>query len=694
MFAEQFAIHGLFHDAAQGEIVAAQQSARAEDHHQHQHQRIDHHAVALKAAGSLGQDGQHGSGQNGAQHGAHAAQHHHDKDLDGLHKAEGGGVQHADVAGVQAARQACEGSGEGKGHHLIIGGLDAAALGGDLVVADGQHSTAVAALHHGVDEETGDDHAQEHVGKVGILGDVFQTLGAVEQLEAQHIINVVQGDADDLAKAQRQDGQIVAGQAQGGDADKHPEQPGDYPCQHQTDGKGDALGQARGFGEQGAGIGTHRHKTGMTQRQLPQITGGNVQRDGQNDIDAHGQQHLILVGGQHIAGHIGKPHEQQPHQHQIHQVAHGHFEGLAFDIHRYAPLHLFLHLAAKEARGLDQQHDDQNCKRNSVLPSGKADGGNKALAQADGNAADHGTRDGADAAQHGGDEGFQTQHGAHGGGGLRIGAAVQHAADARQRRAHGKGKGDGAVDVDAHQAGSIHILRNGAHGLAELSLLHQKGEHQHGQHGDHQRDDGGKAQRHLAQTEGLVGVVGGDHLCTRAEDQLCRVLQKEGDTNGGDQQRDTGCAAQGGVGDLFDHHAQQRTGDNGGAHSSDRAETQLVHDEPRHVCAHHDDIAVGKVQQQDNAVHHAVAQCDQCIDAAKGQAVDQLAKEHCHGWILPFFAAFTLFDIKNGERLTRKKLFRRSPKKSWGLLCAGGSITGGWNSADQNISFSSGLPST
>ena len=125
-----------------------------------------------------------------------------------------------------------------------------------------------------------------------------------------------------------------------------------------------------------------------------------------------------------------------------------------------------------------------------------------------------------------------------------------------------------------------------------------------------------------------------------------------------------------------------------------RAKTQLVHDEPGHVCAHHDDIAVGKVQQQDNAVHHAVAQCDQCIDAAKGQAVDQLAKEHCHGWILPFFAAFTLFDIKNGERLTRKKLFRRSPKKSWGLLCAGGSITGGWNSADQNISFSSGLPST
>ena len=74
------------------------------------------------------------------------------------------------------------------------------------------------------------------------------------------------------------------------------------------------------------------------------------------------------------------------------------------------PLTPFLHLAAKEARGLDQQHDDQNCKRNSVLPCGKADGGNKALAQADGDAADHSTRDGADAAKHGGNKGLQAQH--------------------------------------------------------------------------------------------------------------------------------------------------------------------------------------------------------------------------------------------------------------------------------------------
>ncbi len=79
--------------------------------------------------------------------------------------------------------------------------------------------------------------------KLEYFGDVLQALGAVEQLEAQHIVDVVQGDADDLAKAQGQNGQIVAGQPQGRDTDEHPEQPGHHPGQHQTDGKRHALGR-------------------------------------------------------------------------------------------------------------------------------------------------------------------------------------------------------------------------------------------------------------------------------------------------------------------------------------------------------------------------------------------------------------------------------------------------------------------
>ena len=326
-------------------------------------------------------------------------------------------------------------------------------------------------------------------------------------------------------------------------------------------------------------------------------------------------------------------------------------------------LHLFLHLAAKEAGGLEQQHDDQDRKRNGVLPGGKADGGNEALAQADGDAADHRARNGTDASQNCGNEGFQAQHGTHGGRCLRVGAAIQHCADTGQRRTHRKGEGDGAVDVDAHQAGRIHILGDGAHGLAEFGLLDQEGQHEHGQHGDHQRDHGGQAHRHFAEVEGPGFKVGRDDLCTGAHQQLRRILQEEGHADGRDQQRDAGRTAQRGVGDLFDHHAQQGAGNDGGANSRHRAKAQLVHHEPGHVRAHHNDIAVGKVQQQDDAVHHAVAQCDQCIDAAQGKTVDQLTKKHCHGWILPFFAAFchafweTLVYQKSGDNP-----FRRSPQ--------------------------------
>ena len=329
-------------------------------------------------------------------------------------------------------------------------------------------------------------------------------------------------------------------------------------------------------------------------------------------------------------------------------------------------LHLFLNLAAKEAGGLDQQHDDQDRKRDGILPCGKADGGNKALAQADGDAADHGTGNGADAAQNGCNEGLQAQHGAHGGGRLRVAAAVQHRADTGQCGAHRKGKGNGAVDVNAHQTGSVHILRHGTHGLAELGLLHKEGKHQHGQHRDQQGDDRGEAQRHRADAEGLVGVVGRNDLCTGTKDQLCSVLQEEGHADCRNQQGDTGCVAQRGVGDLLDHNAQQRAGDDGGAHSSDRAKAQLIHHEPGHVRTNHNDIAMGKVQQQDDAVHHAVTQCDQCIDAAKGQAVDQLAKKHCHGLILPFFAAedppFGIHFFTKKAETAEQNLFRRSPQ--------------------------------
>ena len=42
------------------------------------------------------------------------------------------------------------------------------------------------------------------------------------------------------------------------------------------------------------------------------------------------------------------------------------------------------------------------------------------------------------------------------------------------------------------------------------------------------------------------------------------------------------------------------------------------------ICAHHDDVAVGKVQHLGDTVYHCVSQCDDRVYASKTDAVDQV----------------------------------------------------------------------
>ena len=74
------------------------------------------------------------------------------------------------------------------------------------------------------------------------------------------------------------------------------------------------------------------------------------------------------------------------------------------------------------------------------------------------------------------------------------------------------------------------------------------------------------------------------------------------------------------------------------------------------VGAHHDDIAVGEVQQQDDAVHHAVAQGHQRVYRAGLQAVDDLGKNqgqvHLRGHFLSrFFSRFWMMRRTSGGHL-------------------------------------------
>ena len=64
----------------------AQQTGGLEDHHHDQKQGVDHHAVAVEGLHDQRQRRQYRGRADGAGHGAHAAQHHHEQHVDGGHE--------------------------------------------------------------------------------------------------------------------------------------------------------------------------------------------------------------------------------------------------------------------------------------------------------------------------------------------------------------------------------------------------------------------------------------------------------------------------------------------------------------------------------------------------------------------------------------------------------------------------------
>ena len=97
---------------------------------------------------------------------------------------------------------------------------------------------------------------------------------------------------DNLTKSQRDYGQIVAGQAQNGDADEHAEQACHRAADHE--GQQQCKGLRGVFGhddiDERAGECADAHKAGVAEAQLTQHTDGQVQRNRHDDIGADGHE--------------------------------------------------------------------------------------------------------------------------------------------------------------------------------------------------------------------------------------------------------------------------------------------------------------------------------------------------------------------------------------------------------------------
>ena len=141
--------------------------------------------------------------------------------------------------------------------------------------------------------------------------------------------------------------EIVAPQPQSRHADQHAEDGGHHAGEHQRHQDGQRVQRAAQVGgvdpfeEDAAGVGAHRHKARMAQRQLAQVAGGHVQRHRQDDVDAGQGEHGGAVAVDHAAlNEAGKQAEQGQHQHGIDQVPDRHGDRSAFFDHTTSPLTL------------------------------------------------------------------------------------------------------------------------------------------------------------------------------------------------------------------------------------------------------------------------------------------------------------------------------------------------------------------
>ena len=109
-----------------------------------------------------------------------------------------------------------------------------------------------------------------------------------------------------------------------------------------------------------------------------------------------------------------------------------------------------------------------------------------------------------------------------------------------------------------------------------------------------------------------------------AKDHQPQVFQEEADPDGGYEGADAWGLAQGTVGPLVYEHPQQRREQHGAHQGHPPGQAELHRPEPGEIAPHHQHVAVGKVDQPQDAVDHGVAYGDQRIEAAKRQAVYEL----------------------------------------------------------------------
>ncbi len=117
------------------------------------------------------------------------------------------------------------------------------------------------------------------------------------------------------------------------------------------------------------------------------------------------------------------------------------------------------------------------------------------------------------------------------------------------------------------------------------------------------------------------------------------ILQHNRNTDRGNQRRQSRRVTQGPISDALDRETQQHASRHRHQHPTQydqdaRGIRRNLHeradDRQSDHRAHHRNFAMGKIDQLENAVDHCVAECNERVDAAQHQTVDQLLQKNIH----------------------------------------------------------------
>ena len=145
--------------------------------------------------------------------------------------------------------------------------------------------------------------------------------------------------------------------------------------------------------------------------------------------------------------------------------------------------------------------------------------------------------------------------------------------------------------------------------------------------------DGDRTERHGHRAHHRGKAAGGG-----GEEQDGDVLQEHRHADGGDERRELRGVAEGAVGEALDDHPEHGGGDHGGdehgggdtrggAVGGGGEQAEGGGGEDADVGADHEDVAVGEVDEPEDAVDHGVAEGDEGVDAAEGDALHEVAQE-------------------------------------------------------------------